>query len=353
MKKIASLIIALLASAIYVEACTSMIVSAGASASGRPLLWKHRDTGADNNFLQRIEAQDGNYGYVGLFNAGDSLYREAWMGMNDAGFAIMNTASYNLAPDTTDFKDREAIVMTEALRRCATVDEFEQLLQILPKPLGVQANFGVIDANGGAAYFETDDWTWTRYDVKDEPSGVIIRTNYSFSGEEGEGYGYIRYNTAEMLTREAVANKSVTPELITEGLSRSFMHSLLGRDFIAEGDRYAVNCDFIPRDISTSSIVVEGVAPGQPVDEMVMWAILGYPPCGAVERVTLTEIPAGFLPHGSDFRSPACDEAMKLRETTFPFAGGSGPDYIDFDVLRPIMEDMHTRSMETYRKYKK
>ncbi len=260
MKKLLHIIIYLaFAATICADACTSMIVSAGASASGRPLLWKHRDTGADNNFLARVDST-GLIGYVGLFNAGDSLLREAWMGMNDRGFAIMNTASYNLAPDTASFKDQEGRVMATALARCTTVADFEILLDTLPKPLGVQANFGVIDANGGAAYFETGDWSWTRFDVADSPDGVLIRSNYSFSGEEGKGSGYIRYDNATRLASPAIARGAVTPALLTDTLSRSFYHSLLGRDLYA--DDIVVNQDFIPRDISTSSIVIEGVTPG-------------------------------------------------------------------------------------------
>ena len=306
------LLLIILTAAIPAEACTSMIVSARASASGRPLLWKHRDTGTDNNFLQRVDAMNDYQGYVALFNAGDSLLSEAWMGMNDSGFAIMNTASYNLAPDTATLKDQEGVVMTIALQKCVTVDDFEQLLRILPKPLGVQANFGVFDAHGGAAYFETSDWYWTRFDVDDSANGVIIRTNYSFTGTEGNGYGYIRYNTAEILTRKAIENKCVTPELLTETLSRSFYHSLLDCDYAEESIQYVVNQDFIPRDISTASIVVEGIVQGQSPDSIRMWAIVGYPPCAPVELVTLSEIPSGFQPIGTEFRSPACDEAMNL-----------------------------------------
>lgn len=87
---------------------------------------------------------------MALYNGGDSLLAEAWMGLNDAGFAIMNTASYNLAPDTASVKDREGIVMRLALERCRTLDDFETLLDTLPRPLGVQANFGVLDASAPA-----------------------------------------------------------------------------------------------------------------------------------------------------------------------------------------------------------
>ena len=40
--------------------------------------------------------------------------------------------------------------MKMALEPCKTLEDFEKMLNDLPKPLGVEANFGVIDANGGA-----------------------------------------------------------------------------------------------------------------------------------------------------------------------------------------------------------
>jgi len=315
------------------------------------LLWKHRDTGADNNFLARVEANGSDHGFVGLFNGGDSLLQEAWMGMNDAGFAIMNTASYNLAPDTAKYKDREGFLMTGALKKCVTVDDFESYLNSLPKPMGVQANFGIIDAQGNAAYFETDDIAWTRFDVADSPDGVLIRTNYSISGEDGKGSGYIRYNTAEKLTKEARMCHSVSPELLTDTLSRSFYHSLLERDYY--NDTYVVNQDFIPRDISTSSIVIEGVNPGDDADSIRMWAILGYPPCGETKLVTLNHIPTGFEPSGDDWRSSSCDEAMRLRQSIIPFSGGSGKRYIDMRKLRPISEKKQEQSISNYQEARK
>ncbi len=74
-------------------ACTSAIVSASANPSGRPILWKHRDTSTIDNKIEYVAPADGGYGYVALFNAADKNLREAWMGMNEAGFAVMNTAS--------------------------------------------------------------------------------------------------------------------------------------------------------------------------------------------------------------------------------------------------------------------
>jgi len=306
-------------------ACTSLVATGRATGSGYPLLWKHRDTGAPGNFLARVAATDSTLAYVGLFNDGDSLLREAWTGMNEAGFAIMNTASYNLAPDTARIKDREGLVMSAALRTCRTADDFGRLLDTMPRPLGVQANFGVIDADGHAAYFETSDHAWRRFDT----DSVALRTNHSLSGTPGEGNGYIRLRAAGHL----ISGRRITPRLLADTLSRSFYHGLTGRDYLAEGERYVANLDFIPRDITTASIVIEST-PGGPV----MWAALGYTPCAPVARVTLDSIPDDFGPDEPGARSSACHRATGLGRSAIPFTGGSGPRYLDLHILAPLID---------------
>lgn len=333
----------------YTVACTSMVVSAKASANGRPLLWKHRDTGADNNFLYRVEPTDSTYGFTGLFNGGDSLLTEAWMGVNDCGFAIMNTASYNLAPDTAKVKDREGIVMKKALEVCRTVDDFALLLTALPRPMGVQANFGVIDALGGAAYFETNDVGYTRFDASESDSGVLIRTNFSTTGNVEDGMGYIRYAAAETLAAPFIATGTMAPEIFTEILSRSYYHGLTGHDYMAMDERYVANSDFIPRDISTASIVIEGVEAGGNPEDIRIWAAMGYPPCATVSCNTLTHIAPEAGPDIEGWRSSACAASIEESRKAIPFVGGNGKRYLDLDVLRPVIEQAHRQSMSVYR----
>lgn len=321
-----------------------MVVSARASASGRPMLWKHRDSSGDMNFVERTAATDSTFGFCALYNGGDSLLQDAWAGVNATGFAIMNTASYNLAPDTAQLRDREGVVMAEALRRCSSVGDFEALLIALPKPLGVQANFGVIDAAGEAAYFETDDHGFRRFDASDTPDGVLIRTNYSESGDSVHGMGYIRCANARCLASEAIAEGKVSPELLTEGLSRSFYHSLLDRDCAADTtERWVVDQDFIPRRSSVASVVVEGG------DDPVMWTVIGYPPCGHVVAARPGFVPEELRPVMPGYTSPAAVENAELRLLAFPIERGSGQHYIDIRALRPIMEQQRRISLENYK----
>ncbi|MCD6346748.1 MAG: hypothetical protein J7L96_04935, partial [Bacteroidales bacterium] len=147
------------------QACTTAVVSGKYTPDGRPLLWKHRDTGVLSNKIMQFN--DGKYPYTGLVNSLDINGSSIWGGYNSAGFAIMNSASYNLNNDTIKQSGLEGRLMKRALRECATIDDFEKLLSELPKPVRLEANFGVIDANGGAAYFELGNFTYAKIDAND------------------------------------------------------------------------------------------------------------------------------------------------------------------------------------------
>lgn len=330
MKHIHLTLTLLLLSSAEALCCTSAIVSGLATPDGRPLLWKHRDTGTEQNFIARVDAHNSSeLDYVALFNAGDSLLREAWTGMNSAGFAVMNTASYNLAPDTATIKDREGLIMSLALARCRTLTDFEALLDTLPKPLGVQANFGAIDASGAGAYYETDDYHYVKYDVAEAPGGVLLRTNFSCSGTCGEGLGHTRYANARHLLSPAIATAEITPDLLLRGLSRSFYHSGYGYDLLAAGDKTAEDIGFIPRRSTSASIVIQG---GSSPEEYVMWTVAGYPPLSTVERVTADSIPANLLPQGPKWRSPAWERVAERKHRAIRLRNGRW--MVDLDAIR-------------------
>ncbi len=333
------------------NACTSMIVGAKATKNGRPLLWKNRDTGTEQNFVERVPAQKGQYAYVALYNGGDSLLRDSWLGMNERGFAIMNTASYNLAPDTAKLKDQEGVVMSRALQICTTVEDFRNLLDTLPKPMGVQANFGIIDAYGGAAFFECDDHNYTPFHLDDE-SGILIRTNYSFTGNDTDGMGYIRYENAQKLTANTLANKSFTPATFTEECSKSFYHSLFDLDFEADSTyAYVVDQDFIPRHSTSASVVIEGVNPGEDPAKCVMWTVIGYPPVSHVRAVTVDNVPDELRPLKKGWLSEACMKTLKDKAKAFPINRGSGRRYVDLKYLRNKMAEERKLSTEEYSRH--
>ncbi len=324
-------------------ACTVAVVSGKCTPDGRPLLWKHRDTDQLQNAMMYFHG--GKYPFIGLIDAGDSLHEAVWIGCNTAGFAIMNSASYNLIQkDTVAVKDREGIVMKQALQHCASLADFERMLLEMPKPMGLEANFGVIDAQGGAAYYEVDNFTFRKLDVNDStvaPFGYLVHTNFSFTGDQTQGSGHIRFATAEALFHQAYETHSITPRFILQQGSRCLKHSLTNIDLAEVGKtttdetRFFPFEDYIPRFISSSSVVVQGVRPGESTDFCALWTVLGNPLTSVVTPIWLgsaDEFPS-ILKVSSEGVAPLCNKAMRLKERLFPIKRSYGQRYINVAAL--------------------
>lgn len=256
MKKIlSSLIILFMAAAGDALGCTTAVISARASATGRPMLFKQRDSSVKFNYVDFFPATDSTFAFTGVVNTRDEERESVWSGANTEGFAIMNAMSYGLSPLVTDNRPWEGIIMKRALEICRTVDDFEEYIKSLPQPNGLESNFGVIDAAGGAAYFEVHDFGYTRFNVEDSVRGYLVRSNYSMTGREGEGHGYDRFviATSKMVSHEG----GFTPEWLIDAI---------GRD------------PAIARKTTVSCTVIEGVTAGDPLNSSVIWCAPGYTP---------------------------------------------------------------------------
>jgi len=88
------------------------------------------------------------------------------MGSNEVGLCVINTASYNLKYEKYKGEmEQEGIIIRKALSTCKTVKDVDALFESTKGTRGVEANFGVIDADGGAAYYETTPFGYTKFDV--------------------------------------------------------------------------------------------------------------------------------------------------------------------------------------------
>lgn len=342
-----SLLILFSAFSFDVNACTSAIIIGKATADGRPLMWKHRDTSSDNNRV--VYSSKGKYAYIGLVNSEDVQHNEIWSGTNSAGFCIMNTASYNLKDldDKTKEADAEGLLMRMALECCATLADFEHFLDTLSKPMKVEANFGVIDAQGGAAYYETNNYRYNKADANDPmlaPQGYLIRTNYSYSGRINEGMGYIRHENAVQLFSRLVSQGGMfTPEWLFASADRSYYHSLKGADlrdysFNAAGATgFVIDQDYIPRYTTTASIVFQGVKQGEPAEHTVMWTALGFPSCSVAMPLLVkggATLPSLLVKTKDSNNAPLCDKALTLKARVFSVErGGNGKKYFSWKML--------------------
>ncbi len=340
MRNRSGLLLVLLLHAAFAAACTTAIVSGRATRDGRPILWKQRDTGVFENKL--VHGTGGTYRYLGVHDQTDTGNEECFMGSNEAGFSIVNTASYNLQYKAyTGKMDEEGKVMREALLTCRTLADFERLLKRTSGKRGVEANFGVIDAQGGAAYYETDPYTFTKFDCNDPavaPQGYLLRTNFSMSGATEKGQGYIRYAAASELFAWARLGDGISVEMILLDGTCDLKHGLVGTDLTrepvpaSEDARTIVNfTDYIPRYTSVGSMIIRGVRSGEDPAATTLWTVLGSPlttPAVPIWVAHADRIPAmmfsrSSLPAGLNARS------LVLKDRLFPVKTVEGRGYID------------------------
>jgi len=297
-------------------ACTIGVFGPQATASGRPMLWKNRDVSNDSQAVRFFAGS--KYRFITDVYAKDTA--NAWAGINEAGFAIMNSNSYNILDGDGDNAD-DGTVMKLALSTCATVNDFGHLMDSLDT-VGrqTQANFGVFDSTGAASMFEAGNLYHLRYDCDEDTVGFILRANYSMSGSPNRETGKERYERAMELAVPARHAGEITPPWVIRTLSRD-----LGRQFF---NPYPLPFDstygslpfgFLPMDSTIccqptrSAEVMVGPSPGQPAGRTMMWVLLGEP------EVTLpipVWVQGGPVPAalGGDSKSELCNEAIRLRK---------------------------------------
>ncbi len=275
--------------------CTSVIISGGVRSDGRPVMFKHRDTGELNNRMEWFRGSE--YSFIGLVNS-PSHGGEVWSGVNSAGFCIMNTATYDLKDDDVPSSemDKEGIVMYKALGICSSLQDFENMLDTLPKPWGVEANFGIIDAFGEAAYYEVNNHSWVKYIVADQPGGYMVVTNFTRRGRKEDRRGVDRFEKASGIMASADIS-TVDHKFFFNGISRT------GKP--------------IMRDITSAAVVFEGVAPGENPSGTVMWTLLGNPTTSVYVPLKVfgsDHIPYFMKKSGVSDNAAICDAALALKE---------------------------------------
>lgn len=328
--------------------CTSVIISSGFTSDGRPVMYKNRDTGKTDNRMQYFKGP--SYSFIGLVNS-DSNENEVWAGTNSAGFCIMNTAAYNFKDDKVpdSMMDREGAVMYAALGICESVDDFQNMLDTLPRPMGVEANFGVIDAHGGAAYFEVNNTRWIKIDVNAEPCGYRVVTNFCSNGRREDYKGYERYLTASQIMSELCDGKErydISHVDIYDNLSRSYRNMIMGTDFDRFYDSYAsvpgftgltADQDYIPRLSTSAAVVFEGVPAGSDPSKTVMWSLLGYPSCSVCIPLFVGDgdcIPPYMKRSAESSHALIDDLSMDIkRKFVFPETLSNGSKYVNVAAI--------------------
>jgi hypothetical protein len=326
------------------EECTAGVASGRATTDGRPLLWKTRDAGAINNEV--IWNTSGTYPFVSVISAGDES--SSWMGVNEKGFAIINTLSADLPAGRTGLHN--GTFMALALRECATVAEFEELLKETNETGRMtNTNFGVIDATGAAAFFETAGHQYWRYDAADTEKGYILRTNFAVNGDRSRGDppgSMDRYLQTEQLMIDFYRTDKIDFKEIVKVQVRSFgtpEGELIQLPFTGSIDGhpegYYPHNSSINRNSTVSFAVIQGVLEDEDPTLSTMWTILGQPSTG----VLVPYWPVGETPpeaNGPE-TAPLADVANQIRrelyeefENPSPEGARIRPLFIDTSELR-------------------
>ncbi len=315
------------------EECTIGAAAGSATADGRPMIWKTRDFQSEpNNEIRFVQGE--RYRFLSVGGAGSS---NTLMGLNECGFAILNSDSGDL-PGMGRGLDN-ASIQSYALGTCATVEEFETLL-IRTNATGrdTHANLAVMDSTGRAAIFETSGNEYWKYEAGDPrvaPEGYVLRTNFAVNGG-GQG-GMERYRRTMALTPELQANGGISHIDILRTKMRDFSDDQSQPINIPfDGSIFDAPTGYIPTRVSicrsstVSAAVFHGVRPGEPAISSTMWTMLGQP----ATSITVPYWVVGEVPPEVDGprTAPLCDEANRIRALLF--GEGEYRSFINTRALR-------------------
>jgi len=314
------------------DECTTAVVGPRVGEDGRPLLWKNRDTDVLSNRV--VFVKETPYSYLGLADLEARSGRSVFAGVNSEGFAIMNSVAYNLPKKTGESEDREGILMADALRTCRTVADFEAYLKAsLGRDLGARANFGVIDAEGGAVIFEVHNHGYERLDAAAAAEGYLVNTNWSRTGQEAKGAGYVRFDRAAELLKSAP--RPLSARDILRRLARDTGNALVPQpapaDFAAlpgDRDRWVFTRDSINKSYTAAAVVIVGRRPGEPRSRATMWVLPGEP-VTAVALPLWVEAGRSPEPFWKGDAAPLWVETLRIKKIARPHPESDREEYLN------------------------
>jgi len=305
-----------------VLACTIGVARGDVTADGRPLLWKNRDVSG----IQCVMYDEGYaYSFIGICTVGDSL---PWMGVNDAGFAILNALSSDLP------RIGNGETMRLALRTCATRQDFEALLDST-NAIGreTHSSMGIIDADGEAVMYEVGSTEYWIFDTADTEDGYVVRSNFSING--GGTSGIQKYERSLDLLEQFTSRDSLCAHVLLQHHCRDFCDGNGNGIAVPYQEHYSVGFPwgYIPAGYSIcnnangSACVIEGLLPGEAPNTTTMWSLLGHP-------ATAIAVPCwpGIVPPSAisaDTSSPMAMASANLRNLVYDCEQTGGSTYID------------------------
>jgi hypothetical protein len=304
------------------EECTIGAASGRATSDGRPMIWKTRDASSTNNEVVWVTSH--SIDYVAVTDAGRS---SAWMGLNENGFAILNSVSSDLPGGRSG--PGNGSLMTEVLGLCSTLVELEAYLERTNLTgRSTRANYIAMDATGAVAIYETAGNEFWKYDVNDPetaPDGYLVKTNFAWHGG-GRG-GIERFHRTSQLVPAFHAAGELDYRSILQRQMRDFSRPTgealpVPFEDCWDPDKpegYIHVDKSICRTSTVSAAVMQGVRPGEPPSLSTFWVMLGQP----AASITVPYWPVGPTPPEADGSqtAPLNDASRQLRGLLFDLPG--------------------------------
>jgi hypothetical protein len=234
--------------------------------------------------------------------------------------------------------------MSLALGECATAADFEALLQRTNGQRDVAANFGLIDAEGNACFYETGKANFVKFDANDRrvaPFGYIVRTNYAYTAlEKYKGGGYIRFERISHLFEKALAESRLDVKFILQEAARDLvnekLHSYPLTHPLPEDPArplYINTSDTINRYATVSVAVFHGAASREKARLAAMWVMLGQPVCSVAVPLwaCAPDIPD---PVSGAATAPLNEVAKAIAAYLYPDRRGHMIQYLNLNRLR-------------------
>jgi hypothetical protein len=265
------------------RASTVAIVGGSATPDGRALLMKNRDNSEGPN-QEYVYHFDSPFSYVGVTYKDTT--NQVWGGVNNVGFAIINSNIWNF-PDPIPGPDDDGFIILLALRTCRVVDDFQLIMDSTNNTGRTRpANYGVVDATGNGAFFEAGGTFYNRYNLGDSsaaPHGYMVRANFAYSGSSYH-LGQNRHDRVMALLDSAYAGNFITHQYITQVIQRDLVSDrtdpyplpFQGKEgTLPYGIMHDHEC--INRDISMSAMVIQTTLPTENPLLSTLWAQVGEP----------------------------------------------------------------------------
>ncbi len=335
--------------ATLVSACTVGVFSGRVTVDQRPMIWKNRDVTDPDQAVRYFT--DGRYPYLALIYAGQTDC--AWAGINQTGFAIMNSNSFNIG-DGIETGIGDGQTMKLALQTCVTIADFRALLDSL-NLVGrtTPCNLGVMDASGATAVFEAGAFTYFPWYTDSLADGYIVRANFSMCADTAGQKSNNRYLRASQLVANAVARSELTGSWLLENVAKDLGQT----DFDPYPLPFSGRVESLPagmlpatgtisRTSTRSVVVITGPAPGEPVDLSTMWTMLGEP---SISLALPLWVGAQSVPDGLADRLTAdlCDEAKRMK--TYAYSDANHPSAINSYRVAEVDQFMNSTANEIYR----